>query len=68
MSKSIIVCALLMYSTCIASQNDQKLALIVHNEARAELAIAPLAYSNKLAKQADAYAKKNGKTRQRFKS
>ena len=61
MSISIIVCALLMYSTCIASQNDQKLALIVHNEARAELGIAPLSYSKKLAKQADAYAKKIAK-------
>ena len=61
MSKSIIVCALLMYSTCIASQNDQQLALIVYNEARAELGIAPLAYSKKLAKQADAYAKKIAK-------
>ena len=61
MSKSIIVCALLMYSTCIASRNDQQLALIVHNEARAELGIAPLSYSKKLAKQADAYAKKMAK-------
>ena len=58
MSKSIIVCALLLHSTCIASQNDQELALIVYNETRAELGIAPLAYSKKLAKQADAYAKK----------
>lgn len=57
MSKSIIVCALLMYSTCITSQNDQQLALIVHNEARAELGIAPLAFSEKLAKQAQTYAK-----------
>lgn len=58
MNKSIIVLALLAYTICMNSQNDQELAIKIHNDARSELGIAPLIYSKKLAKEAKTYAKK----------
>ena len=58
MNKSAIVCMLLLYSSIVISQSDKYLALKTHNEARAELGIPPLKYSNRLAKDAENYAKK----------
>ncbi len=58
MKKLIFVWVLLTFSVSVSGQNDQQLALTVHNEARAELGVSPLSLSNELANDAEAYAKK----------